>query len=303
MSDLINKVLAKCEQLGPAEAARYFDVTPQSIYNWMKGKGNPSVTHVEKVLAEEEKAAPYQATMWEGRKLHVLLPVYRSFSAETHLTLFACYAKYGAEKIGLHVETGTLIHESRNLLVDRFLKTDGEWCLFIDDDMVMPFGNDKAFNARYKANLPPHLAGVNAISRIMSHGTDKGIVGGLYFGRHSRGKAQCSEGFASDVANAALHDTSKMGELRKVSWTATGFMRIHRSVFDKIKAAAEEKWPHLIPSKPDRPFGYFTPDKVGQGEDVAFCLRAGQVGVNCFVDTGVVCLHTGQMHYGPSNTF
>lgn len=302
MSSLINKVLAKCEQLGPAEAARFFGVTPQSIYNWLKGKSSPSIEQLEKVMEEEEKYAHPEAVMWNGRKLHILLPVYRSFSAETHLTLFACYAKYGADKIGLHVETGTLIHEARNILVDRFLKTDGEWCLFVDDDMVLPFGNDKAFNGRYKSNLPQKLAGVNAITRAMMHGTDKPILGGLYYGRHSKGRAQCSEGFASQMANAELHDTSKLGDTRKVSWTATGFMRIHRSVFEKMKEAAPEKWPHLIPKNPDRPFGFFTPDKVGQGEDVAFCLRAGEIGIPVYVDTGIVCLHTGNTHFGAHNT-
>jgi hypothetical protein len=241
-------------------------------------------------------------TQWNGRNLQILLPVYRTVSPETHYTLFANYAKYGAEKIGLHMLSRTLIHEARNMLVDRFLKTDAEWCLFIDDDMVLPFGNAGAFAAKYGDAIPQKLAGVHAISRIMSWRSEYKIVGGLYYGRGKVGRAQCADGFRDDVSNIELHDVTKLGEIKESRWVATGFMRIHRSVFAAIKEKAAEEWPNILPSKEDRPVGYFTPEKVGVGEDVTFCLRAAHVGIKSYVDTGLVLLHTGECHYGPKNT-
>lgn len=302
MPVLIEKVLAKCESLGPTEAARYFGVTPQSIYNWRKGKSSPSIEAIEKVLEDEAKIKPYEIVQWEGRKVMVLLPVYRNVSVETHYTLFSNYAKYGPDKIGMILEKRTLIHESRNILVDKFLKSDAEWCIFVDDDMILPFGNSQAFAARYRANIPSRFTDQVAINRIMSHGTDKGVVGALYYGRVEHGKAQCADGFASAKGNADLHDYNNLGELREVRWTGTGMMRIHRSVFEKMKAHAEKNWPHIIPQTEGKPMGYFTPDIVGQGEDVAFCLRAGAIGVPVYVDTGLICLHTGETHFGPHNT-
>lgn len=302
MAMLTEKVLAKCELLGPAEAARYFGVTPQSIYNWKKGKSSPSIEAIEKVLEDEAKEKPHDVIHWEGRKVMVLLPVYRSVSIETHFSLFANYAQYGPTKVGILLEKKTLIHESRNALVDKFLKTDADWCIFVDDDMILPFGNEALFAARYQANIPSKFTKQSAFNRIMSHDEDKGVVGALYYGRHSRGRAQCADGFSSEAANADLHDFNQIGGLREQRWTGTGMMRIHRSVFDKMKAAAEVEWPHIIPITEGKPIGYFTPDIVGQGEDVAFCLRAGKLGISVYVDTGLICLHTGETNFGPHNT-
>jgi transcriptional regulator with XRE-family HTH domain len=306
MPILIEKVLSKCEQLGPAEAARYFGVTCQSIYNWRKGKSSPSIEAIEKVLEDEAKEKPHEVIQWEGRKVMILLPVYRNVSIETHFSLFANYAKYGPDKIGIMIEKRTLIHESRNILVDKFLKSDAEWCIFIDDDMILPFGNDALFAQRYRTNMPTKFTKISAFNRIMSHGENVPVVGALYYGRHDKGRAQCSDGFASVKGNADLHDFNQLGALREVRWTGTGMMRIHRSVFVKMKAMAEKEWPHILPrnepDKPEKPVGYFTPDLVGQGEDVAFCLRCGKIGVPVYVDTGLICLHTGETHFGPTNT-
>ena len=302
MGVLTEKVLSKIEALGPAEAARYFGVTSQCIYNWKRGKGSPSIEAIEKVMDEEAKHKPHEVVHWAGRKVMILLPVYRNVSIETHFSLFANYAKYGPDKMGILIEKRTLIHESRNILVDKFLKSDAEWCIFIDDDMILPFGNEALFAQRYHTNMPSQFSGVTAFNRIMSHGVDKPIVGALYYGRHDRGKAQCADGFASEVYNAELHDYRELGGLRPVKWTGTGMMRIHRSVFEKIKAAAEKQWPHIIPQGEGKPIGYFTPDIVGQGEDVAFCLRADALGIPVVVDTGLICLHTGETHFGPHNT-
>jgi len=306
MPTLINKVLAKCEELGSSEAARYFGVTPQSIYNWRKGKSSPSIEAIEHVLEDEAKMKPHDVIHWTGRNVMVLLPVYRNVSIETHYTLFANYAKYGPEKIGIMIEKRTLIHESRNILVDNFLKTNAEWCIFVDDDMILPFGNEALFTQRYRCKIPGKFTSQTAISRIMSHDVDKPIVGALYFGRHEFGRGQCADGFASDVENAVLHDYNQIGGLREQRWVGTGMTRIHRSVMEKMKAAAETEWPHILPKnkegQPDRPVGYFTPDIVGQGEDVAFCLRAGKLGIPIYLDTGLVCLHTGETHFGPHNT-
>lgn len=231
----------------------------------------------------------------------MLLPVYRYFNPDTHFTLFANYAKYGPEKIGMEVVKRTVIHEARNILVHKFMKTDAEWAIMCDDDMILPCGNAAIFNGNFRANVPTQNASFNSISRIMSHGKDKQIIGGLYFGRHEFGQAQCSLGFDGgwENENIKLRNRSYTGVL-PVRWVATGFLRIHRSVFETLRKEIDGgRFPECKPVNDAMWHGYFSPIKVGIGEDVSFCLRAKECGITSYVDTDLILLHDG---YGPSNT-
>lgn len=302
MPNLTQMVMDRVEDLGPIEAGRMFGVTPQTIYNWKKGKSLPSAVAAQIVLDELEsvKVVDTEAGMWEGRQLQVLLPAYRSIHPFTHFTLFANYVKFGPERIGILPETRTLIIEARNRLAHKFLKTGSEWCIMVDDDMILPFGQAEVFNTKFGAGLPTALAGINTFERLMSH-RNLPVVGGLYFGRHAKGKAQCSDGFESELLNAKLHKLTETSP-RQVRWVATGVLRIHRSVFEKMMAKAPEKFPEIIPNQPDGVYGFFTPTRVGQGEDVAFSLRCGEIGLPVYVDPGCVCLHVGETFFGPKNT-
>lgn len=310
MPDLKSLVIDKITEMGPREASKYFGVSAGTISNWGSGKTSPSVDAVEQVLAEKAefdwaptKEPVAELTQWEGKQLIMLLPVYRTFSADTHFTLFANYAKYGPEKIGMIQEKRTIIYEARNILVHKWLTTtDAPFGLFCDDDMILPCGNSGLFNDRYGAKIDGGLAGKIAISQIMSHGADKRIVGALYFGRQANGKAQCASGFFKPGFNKEVRTRSVKG-LYPDEWVGTGFMRIHRSVFAEMDKAIEEgKWPECKPVKGAAWTGYFTPLQTGMGEDVSFCRRAREIGIQTYVDMDLICLHNGELNYGPNNT-
>lgn len=315
MIDLKSLVTDRIAEIGVKDAAKLFGVSAGTASNWASGKTEPSIAAVQMLLAEanlesigifaDVKTSPSDnipLEQWEGKDVIVLLPVYRSFNADTHFTLFANYAKYGPDKIGLIQEKRTVIHESRNILIHKAMKTSANWFIFVDDDMLLPCGSPELFNDRYGAKINRMSAGFNAISRIMSHPKEKGIVGGLYFGRHPGGKAQCSSGFSTQMDNEKLHRGIYKG-LKQEDWVGTGFMRIHRSVIEKYKFAIESgKFPECKPSSDQLWFGYFNPLRVGMGEDVSFCRRAAEIGIQSYVDTELVCLHTGETHFGPSNT-
>ncbi len=240
--------------------------------------------------------------MWEGRKVAMLLPVYRTFNADTHFTLFANYIKYGPEKIAmLTPQKRTVIHEARSMLIHRAMKTDAETFIMCDDDMILPFGHAEYFNQTFGAGLPPEQAGHNSISRIMSHGRDFGIIGALYFGRHERGKAQCSLGFEDNEKNLSLRRLEHKG-LIKSGWVGTGWIKIERWVIEKLKAEIDNgKWPECMPIQDGGHYGYFSPIRVGVGEDVSFGRRAESIGIDSYVDAGLVALHNGECNWGPRN--
>lgn len=311
--DFTKLVKAKINYLGVKEAADYFGVSSGTISNWSTGKTLPSIQAAQLVHEEAEALkkpepppAPEPIHEWQGRQVVMLMPVYRTYNPDTHFTLFANYARYGPEKIGMIQEKKTNVYEARNIMAKKFLnETDAKYGLMCDDDMILPTGNPALFNMRYKANVSNEAASKVAISRIMSWPEDKKIVGALYFGRHEGGKAQCSKGFTAPENNDKFRKGAFGNGLVPDDWVGTGFMRIHRDVFEAMaKEIDAGRWgDDLKPLHKERGwYGFFTPNKVGVGEDVSFCLRAKAIGIQTYVDAGLLCLHAGDRLYGPHNT-
>jgi len=310
---LKQRVIDKINALGVKEASRHFGVSTGTISNWLNGKSSPSLDAAEQVLSEDsglaaeaiiQQSEVFQPKLWEGRKVHVLLPVYRSFSADTHYTLFANYAKYGPSRIGMTQEKGTQIHVARNILVHKGLKTDAEWLVFVDDDMILPTGDPRIINGRYGSPMPESSAGLLAFDRLLSLPPEMLITGALYFGRHRFGTAQCSLGF--DQGWEIEADKLRRHQYNSpipVRWVAPGFMRIHRSVFERMKEAIDAgQFPECKPLFEGRPYGFFTPKQEGMGEDVSFGLRAGEIGIQSYLDPVLEVLHVGECAYGGHNT-
>lgn len=230
------------------------------------------------------------------------------------------------------------VAHSRNGCADVFLKSDLEWYLTIDDDMIIPFGNAEWYNAHTGFNLPANFAGLNAMDRLLSHG--KSLVGGLYWGRHRFGSAMYGEGSnnpsEAEWARKAPHNVCK-----PTRWVATGCLLIHRSVFLDI----EKKFPRLARGANGKGGQWFSSSEhgaldvidrtrellskgplsgdtalkaltmleagasdarrnssLGMGEDVQFCTRAKEAGHQPHVDCALVLGHVGQCIYGPYNT-
>jgi len=305
---LKNVVIDKITELGVSEASRFFGVSAGTISNWSRGKTAPSLEAVELVLFDkgiqlDKNEQDPCVTMWEGRKLMMLLPTYRTFNPKTHFTLFCNYKEYGHTKLGLIPQEGTLIHESRNILIDKAMKTDAETFIFSDDDMVLPCGNPSIFNGNFGAGVRLESASFNAISRLMSHGRDKEIVGCLYYGRHQYGVAQCEWGFSRPETNREFRAEKYQGLIPQ-KWVGTGLIKIERTAIEKFKKAIDSgMFPDAKPERADLWYGYFNPMRVAVGEDVSFGTRMSQIGVQSYLDSSLVCLHAdGATLYGPKNT-
>lgn len=303
--DLQKLVRDKIAALGVKDAARYFGISLGTASNWSSGKTCPSVDAVQMLLEESGllQAPKQELAMWEGRKVHIGLPVYRYFSADTHYTLFANYAKYGAEKVGMTMEKRTLIYEARSILTHKFLhKTDAEWLVMADDDMVIPPGNAGIMNGNYKANMPEPSASLVGLSRLMSHPWDKKIVGSLYFGRHANGLAQNWMGFNQVHENDNLRK-HVYNHLMPMEWVGTGFIRVHRSVFETMRNEIDKgRWPECKPKNETLWYGFWHPIQVGVGEDVSFGRRCSEIGIQSYLDPVLECLHIGDNPYHGRNT-
>lgn len=315
--DIKKLVQKRIREIGVKEAAKLFGVSLGTASNWETGKTSPSLDAVSVILpdivSELTRDAPpavvtdpdvAELAIWNGRKVHMMLPVYKSFNPKTHYSLFANYAKYGPEKIGMTMEWSTQIHVGRNMLAHKGLKTDAEVFITCDDDMIPPCGNSAIINGRFGGKIPEPGASMNAISRLMSHPDNFRIVGSLYFGRHRFGSAQCSLGF--DAGWQSWNDTLRKHtekQLIPCRWVAPGFMKIHRSVFEELaKAIDGGKFPECKPKAEGRPYGFFTPIHTDAGEDVSFGVRCAEIGIQSYLDPVLECLHVGDTSFGSFNT-
>lgn len=278
---------------------------------------------------------------WEGKKVAILLPFYKSTTPQTTFSLLKLLDR---QKMTVMQRSGdAFIVHTRNSLANAFVKSGIEWSYWCDDDMVMPCGDAEWFNRETGFNFPPQFAGVHTLNRLMSH--NKTLVGGLYFGRNAKGDPMYNEGIIDPIekafARSAPHDV-----IKPTAWVATGAMLVHRQVYLDI----QKRFPSLAPQTATDGWHYFSRSEtelarasqlalsvledqnappearlakvkelletardrgtksrsLSEGEDVTFCKRAAQAGHQPYVDFGTVCGHIGTCVYGPkprSNSF
>lgn len=314
MLDLRKLVRDEIGRVGVKEASKFFGVSAGTVSNWQSGKTDPSVDAVERVISArnidetdlppEHEAVPVAEpeVTWEGKNVIVGMPVYQGIHPDCHYSLFANYARYGMDKVGLIQEKRTLVYEARNIITHKFLKTNAKYLIQFDSDVIPPCGDAGVFNGRWMAGVNPTSAAYNAIARLMSHGEDKLIVGGLYFGRNPTGKAQCYSGFHKPGFPEDVR-SRKIKGLYPDNWVATGCLRVHRDVFARMDVEIDKgTWPECKPASRDMWRGYWMPKVVGMGEDVSFCSRARELGIQPYVDLDLICLHAGDTMFGPNNT-
>lgn len=293
--DLAGLVINKVNQIGPTKAADYFGVSLPTAIAWKNGKNMPSISAAQMVLNEFLTVNPPEIWNITGKRVLILSPIYRSFNGLTHATLFVNYAKYGPEKIGFLPKFRTLITEARSMLADMALRTDSEWFIFIDDDMIFPCENGAMLRS-IGCNLPEPNASFNAISRIMSHPADKKIVSALYFGRNETHRAQVANAFESPAEDARYHEILRTGgehPLEEVRFAGMGMMRVHRSVFEIMRERADELFPDIKPKAEGRHYGYFCTPSPDQGEDMMFSYRAKLCGISTYLDPSLILGHVG----------
>lgn len=306
--DLAALVLDKITALGDAKAAEYFEVSAGTILAWRNRKNAPSLAAAQKVW--DDSLLCQSPEIWgnsANAPVLLLLPAFDSIEMLTFTTLVKACKGYGMDKISIIPKWRTLIVEARNDLAERALLTKSEWFIYGDVDSVVPCGNG-AMLRKYGLNLPEPKASRNAIERLMSHPADKLIVGALYKDRRGGTKAQCEKGFASLQENERLlglfnpsPKTPQSDGLEEVGWIGFGLVRIHRSVFERMKEAAKPGGvlQEIAPpaGRETEPYGYFDTTRQARGEDVKFCRRAGQIGVKVWLDTGLLLGHIGSKIY------
>ena len=186
---------------------------------------------------------------------------------------------HASSRISARVGTIGLI-SARNDVAAAFLASESEWLLWIDSDMG--FEPESAY--RLLAVADP---------------TERPIVGGLCFVNREVAHDGMM-GFRTQPLPTIYdwvedeHGTPRflsmplypVNSLIRVRATGSAFILIHRSVFERMAAAAVES------SRFGAPYDQVRgPDGKLLGEDVSFCVRAGELEIPIHVHTGVRTTH------------
>lgn len=233
---------------------------------------------------------------WNGKGVFLSFPVIKDTNPGTAWAIAQIFRDLGDKGGGDIVMGNSNIDHARNILADKFLKSESQWMFFLDDDVVPPTGRAAWFKyvANTPKNYPDELAGVHVIHQLLSHG--KTLVGGIYYGRQARGAPLYHEGLTTHEGRAAVKDLNRR-ELVATEWFATGCMMIHRTVFEDIKI----RFPELKVDHETFEWDFF--QKVpGSGEDASFCKRAKASGHQPYIDLKVRCAHVGYCAWGSWNT-
>jgi glycosyltransferase involved in cell wall biosynthesis len=180
----------------------------------------------------------------------------------------------------VHLQSGmALVTQARNNCVHSFMESDCEYLLFIDSDIGFPPEAIPRLVKRNEENVtltPYPVKGYNS-------------NGGLQFIVHFKNKEQVDmddQGFVEITAGP------------------TGFMMIHRKVFEKLAEAYPDKKTvnsQLIGEKVERlDSNWHTffetdihPEHGYLGEDIAFCNLWTKIGGTIFADAQTPLIHYG----------
>lgn len=154
---------------------------------------------------------------------------------------------------------------SRNRAAKAFLESDSEYMLFIDADIVFD---------------------VHDIDRICQ--STEPIIGGVYFLKQKQ-PVPCAQSLKTGSINLN-------GEPLEVRRTGTGFLRIHRSVFEKLKEVCPS-YTNMTPSPQWDFFGSGVINDEWLSEDWWFCEKARECGFRVMLDTGLILRHEGMIHF------
>ena len=215
-------------------------------------------------------------------KVYIGSPVYRDVVVEHHEAMANLSAKVREEPdielVRATVRGDADVGRARNVAASGFLRSDADVFLSIDADIY--------FTAQDAINL----------CRKCADGYD--IIGALYM---TRGIKNVQPAQLLGVGNQV---TFLPGEKPvPVKYLATGFMAVHRKVFEKLTEHPEVK---LCMQSTPHPFYTFYlqktipwPNDVNLylSEDYAFCHRAAEMGLQVHLDPTVRLGHVGHYLY------
>ena len=163
------------------------------------------------------------------------------------------------------ISGGSYIDHNRNLLAALFLDSDCTHLLFIDSD---------------------HSWDLKGLLRVIA--ADKDIVGAAYPVKNN----WAQYGVTIHTDDNGIPKVNAQG-LIHADKVPTGFMKIRRSVFEKLAEAYPDDWYWHGDVRLYNFFGHLTVDHVRYGEDISFGIRWQRIGGEIWLEPRVSMGHYG----------
>ncbi|MEO1225606.1 MAG: hypothetical protein AAFX92_15410 [Pseudomonadota bacterium] len=199
-------------------------------------------------------------------------------------------------KLGIEAEfdtiSGALVEDARNSLASRFVTSDADAILMLDDDIYLD---------------------VRVFKRMLA--VERGVVG-CYYPQRKLDLAAVANNVRNglDLIQAVERANPPVGSapqeavpsaISEVEWIGTGALLVRRFVLEAlIKGGQATEDLYKAPEGTVKNWGFFsrlgrTEDGFGpRGEDVSFCLRTRQAGIPIFAYKGPGVFHIGPFHFG-----
>jgi hypothetical protein len=182
---------------------------------------------------------------------------------------------------------------ARNTATQAFLSSDSDWILWWDTDIGC---QQDAIEKLMEVADPverPIIGGLCFVEGDYSHYMHGGLRSSLAPTMYDWTWVEPKSGMPG-VYKLLNRQEWPEDQMVRVAATGTGFLLVHRSVFEDISAWLVESgapagiWFERIPG----------PDGELSGEDISFCMRANQVGKPIYVHTGITTTHQKTIWYG-----
>lgn len=188
----------------------------------------------------------------------VLIPVHGSVPAKCFGNIVSFLLSLGRKfPLTVLILEATIIFESRNKLLEQFLKTNADYAFFLDSDMIVPSG---------------------LVEKLLSW--DKDVVSGLAFTRTSQPKPAIRKKVGESYE--AIYDYLP-DSLVEVDAVGLYSLLLKRTVVQKLF----EKNNGIV-FEVER-----NKDGELKGENICFCEKLKDAGFGIFVDTGAKVGHFG----------
>jgi hypothetical protein len=316
--DLTQAILDHMFSLGgekSEDCQKFYDRSPQTLKNWFQ---NPSNIPLGAILKFLNKAPEIRDDIIEMLEPHfdadgdggtwsypnrgktnvmVCAPILGSPTLPFLWTMLYLAKKY---EIGFDVQADTMIARSRNVLAQRFLKSNALWSLWIDCDIAAPIANGNWFRwITASTNISNESCEYDVLERLLGH--RKAIVGGVYASRRYHGQLVIQP----EIKPRSHEDKLLANQIRRgqgqglaaVEWLGFGCCLVHKEVFLEV----QRRFPQLAPQSEIAPWRFFQPEG-DEGEDEAFCQRVRACSIPIWLDTQLVCGHIGNMAFMPEHT-
>jgi len=217
-----------------------------------------------------------------GRSLMVSIPAYdHKVTVKTAIAMAQLTRVTKHHGIGLQFSTicgCSVVSRARNLLADRFLRSDCTDLLFVDADI----------------GFKPE-----DVMRMMAWGIDHAIVAGIPRARKTKLT------YITTLDQDDNHLIMNGKGLVRAHRVATAFMLVQRKVFETMKEAHpemcyKEDQSRLVEGAPELPgemqhafFDFKVTPEGYVGEDFVFCDRARELGFEIWIDPTIKLTHQG----------